>query len=73
MLNTARGYTALCLLPLGNDVVTLKYKVKFLKPAASEHLLAQGTVLRAGRSVTVTQVDVFVEAQEQRDLCAALQ
>ena len=71
--DTAGGYAAHSLLPLGSDVVTLEYKVNFLKPAAGERLLAEGTVLRAGRSVTVTRVDVFVEAAGRRGHCAALQ
>ena len=71
--DTAGGYAALSLLPVGSEVVTLEYKVNFLRPAAGDRLLAEGLVLRAGRSVTVTRVDVFVEARGQRHFCAALQ
>ena len=71
--DTAGGYAALSLLPVGSEVVTLEYKVNFLRPAAGDRLLAEGSVLRAGRSVAVTRVDVFVEARGQRSLCAALQ
>ena len=70
---TAGGYAALTLLPVGSDFVTLEYKVNFLRPAAGERLVAEGSVLRAGRSLTVTRVDVFVEAGGRRSLCAALQ
>jgi acyl-coenzyme A thioesterase PaaI-like protein len=48
-------------------------KINFLRPAAGDRLLAEGSVLRAGRSVTVTRVDVFVKARGQKSLCAALQ
>ncbi len=72
--DTAGGYAALTFLPVGSDVVTLEYKVNFLRPAAGERLVAEGSVLRAGRSVTVTRVDVFVEAGGRRGRhCAALQ
>ena len=71
--DTAGGYAALSLLPAGSEVVTLEYKVNFLRPAAGDRLLAEGSVLRAGRSVTVTRVDVFVEAGGRGQLCAALQ
>jgi uncharacterized protein (TIGR00369 family) len=71
--DTAGGYAALSLLPVGSEVVTLEYKINFLRPAAGDRLLAEGSVLRAGRSVTVTRVDVFVEARGRRNLCAALQ
>jgi uncharacterized protein (TIGR00369 family) len=71
--DTAGGYAALSLLPVGSEVVTLEYKINFLRPAAGDRLLAEGSVLRAGRSVTVTRIDVFVEAGGRKSLCAALQ
>ena len=71
--DSAGGYAALSLLPVGSEVVTLEYKINFLRPAAGDRLLAEGTVLRAGRSVTVTRIDVFVEARGRRSICAALQ
>ncbi|MGA9868958.1 MAG: PaaI family thioesterase [Acetobacteraceae bacterium] len=71
--DSAGGYAALSLLPVGSEVVTLEYKINFLRPAAGDRLLAEGSVLRAGRSVTVTRIDVFVEANGRKSLCAALQ
>ena len=71
--DNAGGYAALTMLPLGMEVVTLEYKVNFLKPAAGELLVAEGTVLRAGRSVIVSRVDIFIETAGRRNHCAALQ
>ncbi len=73
LADTAGGYASMTVLPLGADVVTLEYKINFLRPAAGERLIAEGSVLRAGRSVTVARVDVFVVADGRRALCAALQ
>ncbi len=71
--DTAGGYAALTRMPMGSEVVTLEYKINFLRPAAGDRLVAEGRVLRAGRSVLVTRVDVFVENGGRRSLCAALQ
>lgn len=71
--DTAGGYAALSLLPLGCEVLTLEYKINFVRPAAGTYFVAEGTVLRVGRSVTVTRVDVLVEGGGRRTLCAALQ
>ena len=71
--DTAGGYASLTLLPLGAEVLTLEYKINFVRPAAGGRLIAEGTVLRSGRSVSVTRVDVYVEASGRRTLCAALQ
>ena len=71
--DTAGGYAALTLLPVGSEVLTLEFKINFLRPAAGDRLSAEGIVLRAGRSICVTRVDVFAERDGQRALCAALQ
>lgn len=72
--DSAGGYAAMSLLPVGAEVLTLDYKVDFLRPAAGARLFAEGSVLRAGRLVSVTRVDVHVETADGRHvLCAALQ
>lgn len=71
--DTAGGYAAMTLLPVGSEVLTLEFKINFLRPASGDRLSAEGLVLRAGRSVCVTRVDVFAERDGQRALCAALQ
>jgi len=71
--DNAAGYAALTLLPLGSDALTLEYTINFLRPAAGDRLVAEGTVLRAGRSICVSRVDVLVERDGQRALCAAAQ
>ena len=71
--DTAGGYAGLSVMADGLDVVTMEYKVNFLRPAIGERLVAIGTVLRAGRAVTVTRVDVFVTRGGERVLCAAMQ
>ena len=73
MADTAGGYAALTLLPAGSEVLTLEYKINFLRPAAGAPLAAEGVVLRPGRSVTVTRVDVYVLTGDRTALCAALQ
>ena len=60
-------------MPDAADVVTMEYKLNFLRPAIGELLVASGAVLRAGRTVTVTRVDVFIALGGERQLCAAMQ
>jgi uncharacterized protein (TIGR00369 family) len=45
-------------MPAGSEVVTIEYKINFVRPAAGSEVVAEGQVLRAGRSVTVARVDV---------------
>jgi uncharacterized protein (TIGR00369 family) len=73
LADVAGGYAAMTLLPAGRDVLTLEYKINFLKPAAGDRLIAEGLVLRMGKSVCVTRADVFAEKNGHRTLCAAMQ
>lgn len=73
LADSAGGYAALSTMAPGADVLTLEYKINFLRPAAGTRLVASGSVLRAGRSVVVTRADIFVETPAGRRLCAALQ
>ena len=59
IVDTACGYAAMSLMPVGSGVLTVEYKVNFMSPARGERLLAQGRVVRAGRSLTVCTGDVY--------------
>lgn len=56
--DVAGGYAAMSLFDPGRDVLTLEYKINFLRPALGDLLIATGEVVRAGRSVTVTRAEV---------------
>jgi uncharacterized protein (TIGR00369 family) len=73
LADTAGGYAAMTLVPDGIDVLTLEYKINFLRPALGERINAEGHVLRAGRNIIVTRVDIFSCEGMDRVLCAALQ
>lgn len=71
--DNAGGYAALSLLPAGSEVVTVEYKINFIRPAAGERLRAEGTVMRLGKSLVVGRVDVSVVTDGAAQLVAALQ
>ncbi len=61
--DSACGYAALTLMPPGSAVVSVEFKVNLLAPAVGDRFLAVGTVVRAGRTLVVTQGEVHAEAQ----------
>lgn len=61
--DSAGGYASLSLMAAGSEVVTVEYKINFLKPAIGQVLVATGEVLRAGRSITVAHVDLTVAGE----------
>lgn len=66
-----RGYAALTLMPASSDVLTVEYKLSLVASAAGDHLEALGTVLKAGRTLTVCRLEVFAVTDDERKLVAA--
>jgi uncharacterized protein (TIGR00369 family) len=57
--DSACGYAAYTLMPAGSDVLSVEFKVNLLRPAAGERFVAEGRVVKAGRTLTVTRCDVY--------------
>ena len=68
--DSAGGYAALTLFPDRTEVLTVEFKINLLAPAAGDHIEAVGTVLKAGRTLTVCQLEVFAVQDSSRSLVA---
>ncbi len=53
VVDSACGYAALTLMEPGAAVLSVEFKVNLLAPARGTHFRAIGTVVRAGKTVTV--------------------
>ena len=73
LADNAGGYAALSLMPAGADVVTVEYKINFMRAAAGSQLRASGHVLRSGKTLTVARVDVTCGSRETQEACAVVQ
>lgn len=71
--DSAGGYAAMSCTPLGASVLSVEYKLNFLAPAQGQSLIARGSVVRQGRSLIVTQAEVFAVQEDKRILCALMQ
>ena len=58
--DTACGYAAFSLMPPGGSLVTVEYKMNILTPARGS-LVAHGSVVRPGRTLTVARAEVYAE------------
>lgn len=70
--DTAGGYAALSLMPAGSEVLTVEYKVNFVRPAKGQVLRAEGLVVKAGRTMTVVRSDISVRDGGKTGLAAVL-
>ena len=70
--DTAAGYAALTLMSPGSGVLTTEFKINLVAPAIGDVILARGRVVKAGRTLTLAQTEVFAERGGQSKLIALL-
>ena len=70
--DTAAGYAALSLMPPDRGVLTTEFKINLVAPAVGDRILARGRVVKAGRTLTLAQTEVFAESGGQEKLIALL-
>ncbi|MBX6421584.1 MAG: PaaI family thioesterase [Nevskia sp.] len=58
---------------LGAAVLTAEIKINYLRPARGTRLIAQGTVLHAGRTQAVCRCEIYARHEGEDRLCAAAQ
>jgi uncharacterized protein (TIGR00369 family) len=66
VLDSACGYAALTLMPAESEVLSVEFKVNLLAPASGDRLVAEGEVVRAGRTLTVCRGDAYAEHEAER-------
>jgi uncharacterized protein (TIGR00369 family) len=59
LADSANGYAAFSLAPPDTDVLAVEFKINLLAPARGAAFVAQGRVLRPGRTLTVCLAEVF--------------
>ena len=70
--DSAAGYAALTLMPPGRGVLTVEFKINLIAPATGDRIVARARVLKAGRTLTLAQTDVFAETNGDEKLIAFL-
>ena len=68
--DSAGGYAGFTLFPADAAVLTVEFKINLLAAAQGERAIAIGRVIRSGRTLTVCQLDAFVEKNGERVHCA---
>ena len=73
IIDSAGGYAGFTLFPIDASVLTVEFKLNLLAPAAGERLVAEGFVVRPGRTLVITRGEVHAEAGGKRTLVALMQ
>jgi uncharacterized protein (TIGR00369 family) len=70
--DSAAGYASLTLMPPGYGVLSAEYKINLLAPAVGDRIVARGRVIKAGRTLTLAQSEVFAQTADGEKLVALL-
>ncbi len=70
--DSAAGYAALSLMAPGAGVLTTEFKINLAAPAIGDRIIARGRVIRPGRTLTLTQSEVFAATGGDEKLVALL-
>ncbi len=71
--DSAAGYAAMTVVPASASVLTVEYKMNLMAPADGDHLIARGSVVRAGRTLVVTRAEVVAVKDGRETPCALMQ
>ena len=71
-LDSACGYAAFSLMPADAGVLTVEYKINFLAPAAADRFRLVGSVVKAGRTLSVCQGEALGERDAKQVLIATM-
>ena len=70
--DSASGYAGFTLMPADCSPLTVEYKINMLNPAHGEKLLARARVVKPGKTLVITQCDVFAVRDGTERLCATM-
>jgi uncharacterized protein (TIGR00369 family) len=72
IMDSACGYAALSLMPENADVLAVEFKVNFVAPAIGSSIRAVGTVIKAGKTITLTSANAFATSSNGEKLVAVM-
>jgi len=73
LVDSAGGYAAFTLFAEDASILTVEYKLNVLAPAQGERVVAEGFVVKPGRTLAITRGEVHAEQGVQRTLVAIMQ
>lgn len=65
IVDSACGYAALTMMSENTEVLSIEFKINFMKPAKTDKLIAIGKVLQSGRTLTICEGYVYDSKEEK--------
>ena len=68
MADHTAGCAARSAVDVADDVITIEFKINFLRPAVADRLRCRSQVLRAGKTIVICESEVFAEKDSAEKL-----
>ena len=66
MADHTAGYSAFTIVPEHMQILTIEFKINFLRPAFGEALVCYSKVIREGQQIIVSESEVFDVQQDKK-------
>ena len=73
IVDSAGGYAGFTLFPEDASVLTVEFKLNLVAPAKGERIVAEGFVVKPGRTLCITRGEVHALRGDKRKLVAVMQ
>ncbi len=73
LADNASGYAAYSLMKADSRVLTVEFKINFMTPADGDKIIAEGKVIKNGKTLNICQSEVYVLKDQKKTLCALAQ
>ena len=70
--DSSSGYVAYTILPADEEVLSAEFKINFLYPAKGEKLIARASIIKAGRTLVITESTVSIVKDGKETECALM-
>ena len=72
VVDSACCYAAYSLMPAKSGVLSVEFKVNLLSPAVGDYFIAEGRIVKNGKTLTVARGDVYAFQGENKKLIATM-
>ena len=73
IVDSAGGYAGFTLFPEDASILTVEFKLNLVGPAKGDRIVAEGFVVKPGRTLAITRGEVHAEEDGKRTLVALMQ
>jgi uncharacterized protein (TIGR00369 family) len=70
MADHTAGYACYSLVPVGQRILTVEFKISYLKPASGKYLECKAWVTKPGKQILFTEADVYSVEGKVKNLVA---